>query len=113
MQTPNADPLSTSKGKAAEMGQKVADKIDENRGTAASGLETAASALREKADTLPGGNGGRGRCRSRLRARERCESHDDRRAETREEQSRCGFADRRGTGILDSTNILPRLIAQD
>ena len=56
MQTPNADPLSTSKGKAAEMGQKVADKIDENRGTAASGLETAASALREKADTLPGGD---------------------------------------------------------
>ena len=107
MQTPNADPLSTSKGKAAEMGQKVADKIDENRGTAASGLETAASALGEKAD------GGRGRCRSRLRARERCESHDDRRAETREEQSRCGVADRCGTGILDSTNVLPRLIAQD
>lgn len=55
MQTPNADSLSTSKGKAAEMGQKVADKIDENRGAAASGLETAANALREKADTLPGG----------------------------------------------------------
>ncbi len=55
MQTPNADSLSTSKGKAAEMGQKVADKIDENRGAAASGLETAATALRERADTLPGG----------------------------------------------------------
>ena len=55
MQTPNADPLSTSKGKAAEMGQKVADKIDENRGTAASGLESAAGALHEKADSLPGG----------------------------------------------------------
>jgi ElaB/YqjD/DUF883 family membrane-anchored ribosome-binding protein len=37
------------------MGQKAADKIDENRGAAASGLESAASAIREKADTLPGG----------------------------------------------------------
>jgi ElaB/YqjD/DUF883 family membrane-anchored ribosome-binding protein len=55
MATPNADSIGMSKGKAAEMGQKVADKIDENRGAAASGLETAANALREKADTLPGG----------------------------------------------------------
>ena len=55
MATPNADSLGVSKGKAAEMGQKVADKIDENRDAAASGLESAAGALREKADTLPGG----------------------------------------------------------
>jgi ElaB/YqjD/DUF883 family membrane-anchored ribosome-binding protein len=55
MATPNSDSLGASKGKAAEMGQKVADKIDENRGAAASGLESAASALRDKADTLPGG----------------------------------------------------------
>ena len=55
MSTPNADSLGTSKGKGAEMGQKVVDKIDENRGAAASGLETAASALRERAGTLPGG----------------------------------------------------------
>ena len=55
MATPNADSLGVSKGKAAEMGQKVADKIDENRSAAASGLESAAGALREKADTLPGG----------------------------------------------------------
>jgi ElaB/YqjD/DUF883 family membrane-anchored ribosome-binding protein len=55
MSTPNADSLGVSKGKAAEMGQKLADKIDENRGTAASGMESAASALRAKADTLPGG----------------------------------------------------------
>lgn len=55
MATPNADSLGVSKGKAAEMGQKVADRIDENRGAAASGLESAASALRERADTLPGG----------------------------------------------------------
>ena len=55
MATLNADSSGMSKGKAAEMGQKVADKIDENRGAAASGLETAATALRERADTLPGG----------------------------------------------------------
>jgi hypothetical protein len=55
MSTPNPDSLGVSKGKAAEMGQKVADRIDENRGAAASGMESAASALREKADTLPGG----------------------------------------------------------
>jgi hypothetical protein len=55
MPTPNADSPGVSKGKAGEMGQKVVDKLDENRGAAASGLESAASALREKADTLPGG----------------------------------------------------------
>ena len=55
MPTPNADSLGVPKGKAAEVGQKVTDKIDENRGAAASGLESAAGALREKADTLPGG----------------------------------------------------------
>jgi ElaB/YqjD/DUF883 family membrane-anchored ribosome-binding protein len=55
MPTPNTDSLGVTKGKAAEMGQKVADKIAENRGAAASGLESAAGALREKADTLPGG----------------------------------------------------------
>jgi ElaB/YqjD/DUF883 family membrane-anchored ribosome-binding protein len=37
------------------MGQRVADTIDQNRGAAASGMESAASALRDKADTLPGG----------------------------------------------------------
>ena len=55
MATPNTDALGVSKGKAAEMGQKVADTIDQNRGAAASGMESAASALREKADSLPGG----------------------------------------------------------
>lgn len=54
MSTPNADSLGASKGKAAEMSQKVADRIDENRGTAAGAMESAASVLREKADTLPG-----------------------------------------------------------
>jgi ElaB/YqjD/DUF883 family membrane-anchored ribosome-binding protein len=55
MPTPNTDSLGAAKGNAAEIGQRVADKIDENRGAAASGLESAAGALREKADTLPGG----------------------------------------------------------
>lgn len=55
MSTPNPDALGVSKGKAAEMGQKVADTVDQNRGAAASGLESAASALRGRADTLPGG----------------------------------------------------------
>ena len=55
MSTPNPDTLGVSKSKAAEMGQRVADKIDENRGAAASGMESAAGALRERADTLPGG----------------------------------------------------------
>jgi ElaB/YqjD/DUF883 family membrane-anchored ribosome-binding protein len=55
MPTPNTDSLGAAQGKAAEMGQRVADKFDENRGAAASGLESAAGALHEKADTLPGG----------------------------------------------------------
>jgi ElaB/YqjD/DUF883 family membrane-anchored ribosome-binding protein len=55
MSTPNPDTLGGSKSKAAEMGQKVADTIDQSRGTAAGGLESAANALRGKADTLPGG----------------------------------------------------------
>ena len=37
------------------MGKRVADTIDENGGAAARGLPSAAGALREKADTLPGG----------------------------------------------------------
>jgi ElaB/YqjD/DUF883 family membrane-anchored ribosome-binding protein len=41
--------------KVSDMGRSAADKIDENRGAAASGLEKAASALHEKAESLPGG----------------------------------------------------------
>lgn len=55
MATVNTDSPGMSKGKASEMGQQVADKIDENRGAAASKLDSAASTLRERADTLPGG----------------------------------------------------------
>jgi hypothetical protein len=55
MPAPNADSVGVAKGKAAEMGQRVADTIDENRGAAASGLESAAGAIRDRADALPGG----------------------------------------------------------
>jgi len=55
MPTPNTDSLGTAEGKASQMGQRVADTINENRGAAASGLESAAGALRQRADSLPGG----------------------------------------------------------
>jgi hypothetical protein len=40
----------------SEMGQKAADRIDETRGAAAGGLDSAAATLHEKANTLPGGD---------------------------------------------------------
>lgn len=43
------------KDKVMTMGRTAADKIDEKRDAAAGGLEKAASALHEKADSLPGG----------------------------------------------------------
>ncbi len=43
------------KDKVSDLGRSAADKIDENRGAAASGLEKAASALHENAEGLPGG----------------------------------------------------------
>jgi hypothetical protein len=43
------------KNKASELGRTASNKIDENRHAAASGLETAALILDEKAETLPGG----------------------------------------------------------
>jgi ElaB/YqjD/DUF883 family membrane-anchored ribosome-binding protein len=55
MPTPNTDSLGVAKGKAAEMGQRVADTIDDNRGAAANRLESAAGAIRDRADALPGG----------------------------------------------------------
>ncbi|MEP7246751.1 MAG: hypothetical protein ABI885_24155 [Gammaproteobacteria bacterium] len=65
MQTPNANspgaaPLggsvpSQAQATAAGFGQKAADKIDEKRGAAAGGLDSAASALHEQADKIPGG----------------------------------------------------------
>ncbi len=43
------------KEKVSDLGRSAADKIDENRGAAASGLQKAATAIHEKADGLPGG----------------------------------------------------------
>ena len=43
------------KDKVSDFGQRAVDKIDENRESAAGGLESAARALHEKADSLPGG----------------------------------------------------------
>jgi ElaB/YqjD/DUF883 family membrane-anchored ribosome-binding protein len=40
---------------ASGLGQATAEKIDEKRSTAAGGLDSAASALHQKADKLPGG----------------------------------------------------------
>jgi len=41
--------------KVTEMGTQVKDKVDANRNVAAQGLEQAASTIRDKADSLPGG----------------------------------------------------------
>ena len=43
------------KDKAAELGETATDTLDRQRDSAASGLETAASAIHSRADQLPGG----------------------------------------------------------
>lgn len=43
------------KDKVAVLGRSAADKVDEHRDAAASGLDKAASALHDKAESLPGG----------------------------------------------------------
>ena len=43
------------KSKAAELGRMATSKIDENRGAAASGLESLATKLHDNAGNLPGG----------------------------------------------------------
>jgi ElaB/YqjD/DUF883 family membrane-anchored ribosome-binding protein len=50
-----ADTAGQVKDKVAVLGRTAADKVDENRDAAASGLQKAASALHEKAESLPGG----------------------------------------------------------
>ena len=50
-----AEAASQVKERVSGLGQSAASKIDENRGAAAGGLESAASTLHEKADNLPGG----------------------------------------------------------
>ncbi|MCU1237162.1 MAG: Late embryosis abundant protein [Candidatus Solibacter sp.] len=50
-----SDAASQAKNKVADLGRTAAEKIDNNRQAAAGGLQDAASTLREKADSLPGG----------------------------------------------------------
>jgi hypothetical protein len=49
------DGASQIKTRAAEIGQKAADAIDDRRDTLATGMESAASALHARAESLPGG----------------------------------------------------------
>ena len=47
---------SNMKDRVSDLGQTAVDKINTNRGAAASGLESAASSLHEGANSLPGGD---------------------------------------------------------
>ena len=50
-----SDAATQVKDKVSDLGRRAADTIDENRDAAASGLDKAASALHENAESLPGG----------------------------------------------------------
>ena len=50
-----SDAASQAKDKVADFGRTAAEKIDQNRISAASGLESAASTLHQNAESLPGG----------------------------------------------------------
>jgi ElaB/YqjD/DUF883 family membrane-anchored ribosome-binding protein len=50
-----SDTINQAKDKVSDLGRAAADRIDDNRDAAASGLDRAASALHEKAESLPGG----------------------------------------------------------
>jgi ElaB/YqjD/DUF883 family membrane-anchored ribosome-binding protein len=50
-----SDTATQVKDKVSEIGRTTADKIDENRDAAAGGLDKAATALHEKAESIPGG----------------------------------------------------------
>ena len=50
-----SDTATQVKDKVSEMGRSAADKIDENRDAAAGGLDKAAAALHENAESIPGG----------------------------------------------------------
>lgn len=50
-----ADAAATAKQKVSDVGRQASDQIDAKRGPAADTLESAASAIHEKADSLPGG----------------------------------------------------------
>ena len=49
------DPIEQTKSKLTEFGSAAVEKIDQNRGAAAAGLEGAAETLHQRADQLPGG----------------------------------------------------------
>ena len=46
---------SQAASRAAQLGRKAAEAIDERKETLAEGMQSAANTLREKADSLPGG----------------------------------------------------------
>lgn len=50
-----ADAAGTAKDKASEMTHKATDKVDERRGQTAETMDTAAAQLRERGESLPGG----------------------------------------------------------
>ena len=50
-----SDTAAQVRDKISDLGHTAVEKIDENRDAAASGLHKAATALRDKADILPGG----------------------------------------------------------
>lgn len=58
--SPSAATSSAGSRAAGGIGQAAADRIDENRSTAAGGLDSAASALHRSADSLPGGESVKG-----------------------------------------------------
>lgn len=49
-----SDGAAQMKNKVSDMGRKAADRIDDNLGAAAGGLDKAAAGLHERADHLPG-----------------------------------------------------------
>jgi ElaB/YqjD/DUF883 family membrane-anchored ribosome-binding protein len=57
---PTASGAPREQAGAAGFGQAAAEKVDANRSSAASGLDSAASAIHEKADGLPGGESVKG-----------------------------------------------------
>jgi ElaB/YqjD/DUF883 family membrane-anchored ribosome-binding protein len=50
-----SDTAGQVKQKVSDLSRTASDKIDEKRGAAAGGIEQVASALHERADSLPGG----------------------------------------------------------
>lgn len=49
------DAAATARQKVSDAGRQASDRIDEKRGPAADALQSAASAIHEKAEDLPGG----------------------------------------------------------